>query len=187
MGASGTFLLDEQRTVRHFHVPLPAAGAPDLRRVVVRMSGIDPEPVVDGVAARIGVLSAAYPLLGGQGLQQLQARGAHCCQDPERGCDGSVVVDSASVEILVVGDDHRLVLGDEPAQPDEAVGLTVGKVMGDVPGGPASVGRGPVQIRVGDVGEGIHDGTRPRPVLREESGPIDAHRPMMPHPSRQTQ
>ena len=74
----------------------------------------------------------------------------------------------ASVQVLVVGDDDRVILGDEPSQPDEAVGLAVGEVMRDVTRGPAAVGRGPVQLRIGDVGERIQDGER----CRSDSAPV---------------
>ena len=46
-----SLLLDEQRAAGHLQLPLPAARAADLCRVVVGMAGVDVEPVVHGVAA----------------------------------------------------------------------------------------------------------------------------------------
>ena len=77
-------------------------------------------------------------------------------------------MEAAGVLVLVVADDDRVVLGDQPPEPDVAVGLAVGEVVGDIPRGPAAVRRGPVELRVGDVRERVDDGLRAGPESVDE-------------------
>jgi hypothetical protein len=66
---------------------------------------------------------------------------------------------------LVVALDHRLVLGDQPAQPDVGHRLAVGKMVGDLSGGPAvGLGRAPVQLVFGDPEQRVPDLVEPGSV-----------------------
>ena len=58
--------------------------------------------------------------------------------------------------LLVVPDDRRVVLGDQPAQPDVGRCLAIGEVMGDLARGPA-VGRPAIELVRRDAGEGVND------------------------------
>src|SRR5262245_31817199 len=107
------------------HLPSPAARRPalpvpaDLRGVVVGMGGVDLEEALGRVGAQltvdagplpVGVRHDVHDLAGGGpgGLERLEAR----LHRPV------LVAEPPRVLFLVVALDHRLVLGQEPPQPD---------------------------------------------------------------------
>ncbi len=58
--------------------------------------------------------------------------------------------------LLVVPDDRRVVLCDQPAQPDVSRRLAVGEVMGDLASAP-TIGRPSIELFRRDAGQGIDD------------------------------
>src|SRR5687767_10065263 len=106
------------------------AQASDLRGVVVRVVGVDAEPVLRGVAARLGVRAGARPVGVGHLVEELCARGARAAQGVERRPDRALVVaQAAGVVLLVVALYLRVLLGEEFAEAYGAVHLAVGEVL----------------------------------------------------------
>src|SRR5256714_10267735 len=98
--------------------------------MVVRVRGVDFEPVTGGVAARLGVRAGARPVLLGHLLEELRGGGARAAQRVERGRDVALVVAQArGVRLLVVALYLRVVFGQEFAQAYGAVHLAVGEVL----------------------------------------------------------
>ena len=75
---------------------------------------------------------------------------------------------------LIVATDERIVLGDQAAQPHVGGRLAVGKVVDNLPRGPAAIGCRMVQLGVGDVRDRRLDSGVSTPELVEERGPIHA-------------
>jgi hypothetical protein len=63
-------------------------------------------------------------------------------------------VEPAGELLFVVPGDRRVVLGDQPAQPDVGSRLAVGQVVGDLAGGPA-VGWPAIDLVGRDAGQGL--------------------------------
>ena len=77
-----SFLLDYQ----DWRLPLlslASAGAADLVGVVVRVAGVDAQPVIHRVRAGVRMGARSLPLRVGQRLEQLEAGGAYAGEDGE--------------------------------------------------------------------------------------------------------
>ena len=85
--------------------------------------------------------------------------------------------------LLVVPDDRRIVLGDQPAESDVGRRLAVGEVMGNLPGGPA-VGRSAIQLVGRDIGQSVDDVIDASSEAIEVGGSVHAAQGSGAHPLR---
>ena len=112
----------------------------------VAVISVDLEPAVDRVRTALRVDPDTIPLARREVGQQLVTRRTDRRDERERCLDRPVVVEPLRPDRFVIPLDHRVVIGDEPADPGRGHGLAVGEVMHDLAGRPA--GR-PVTIEVG--------------------------------------
>src|ERR1043166_368404 len=145
------------------------AEAANLRGVIVRVGGVNPEPVRGGVAARLGVRALARPVRFGHRVKELGGGGACAAQGVERGGDVALVVAQArSVRFLVVALYLRAFFGQELAQADGAVHLAVGEVLDDLARAPLAPDRVCGQLLFGEAFEAARDFVGAGFVLRDE-------------------
>ena len=102
------------------------AGAFDLRGVVVRVARVDLQPLLDAVRAVLRVRAHPGPVRRLQTIQKFRRRLARVAEHLERRVDRPVVVEPPGEFLLVVRVDHRLILGEQPAEPSlQAVDIDV--------------------------------------------------------------
>src|SRR5262249_7511665 len=112
--SSNTRSLHRQR-IESSPLPLERLVQPtDLGRVVVRMRGVDLEPILGGVAPGLGVPTLALPVLRGHRGEELARGGARGAKRLERRpVVALVVAEPGRVGLLVVALNDGLGLGQE--------------------------------------------------------------------------
>src|SRR6185295_1182709 len=105
-----------RRPRRRTEDALAAPRRPDLLGVLVGVRGVDPEPALDAVRARLGVGAGPAPLLLVDRLEELDARLPNGPQDGDGRLDRAVVVEPLRPDRLVVAGDHRLVVREQAAE-----------------------------------------------------------------------
>src|SRR5262249_29953679 len=115
------------------HFPQPA----DLIGVSVRVRGVSLQPIFGRVPPALGVRAFAQPVFLGHSFEQLRGGRPRGAERFERGRDVALVVpEPRRVQILVITLDDRIVLCQQPPQPDRAGHLAVGQVLDDLGGAP---------------------------------------------------
>src|SRR5262249_61000283 len=110
--------------------PLPGRGSaraggpgravlPDLARVNVTVVGVDAEPRLGRVRAALGVRAGATPVRVRHGLEELGRGRPGRLEGAERGLPRALLVSEVpGVLRLVVSLDDRVILDEEPPEPD---------------------------------------------------------------------
>src|ERR1051326_5664345 len=127
-----------------------AARTLDLRRVLVRVGGIDAKPVFRAVPAALCVLADDLPVVVAHAVEELCRRLASKAHGLERWLDRTITGQPLRESFLVVSIEHRLWLGEQAPDADRRHHLAVGEVVCDLPRRPAAV-RGTVALLVGDA------------------------------------
>src|SRR5438105_7756395 len=123
---------------------------PDLRRVVVRMGGVNLQPLLEGVGPALGVSALPGPLLVGEGFQDLQVGLARPAHRLDRRLYRAVAGQPLRVLGFVVTGDLGVVLRKQLAQAARSPDLAVGEVMRDLARSPLVSGRA-VELVVPDA------------------------------------
>src|SRR5204863_402425 len=141
----------------------------DLRRVPVRVFGIDLEPAFAVVAAALGMPAELPPVRLGHHVQELRRGLARGPERQQRRLDRArLVVEPPRPLRLVVSLDHRVGLGEELPQARRALRLAVRQVVDDLGGGPLAGERSRRQLARRKSLERLHDLGVAGLVLRDE-------------------
>src|SRR5205807_781956 len=110
--------------------------------MVVRMRGVDFQPVSGRIGAAFGVRAFALPIFFGHPIEKLGGGGARGAESFQRRRDVSfVIVKSRRECFLIVTLDQRMILDQQASEAKRAGRFTVGEMMNDLSGAPFSANR----------------------------------------------
>jgi hypothetical protein len=128
----------------------------DVRDVVTAVPCVGKGGLLDGLGTVLGMVEAALPLIGGEGLEEHDPAGVEGFDELERPLDGGAggVVEGGP-GLLVIGLDGGPVFGEGEANAGDGVHVAVGDVMDELADGPAVVAVGCVELRVAEAVDSV--------------------------------